>query len=107
MSPPTVSTVLIVGAGLAGARAAETLRAEGFDGRVLLVGEEPVAPYERPALSKEFLAGTRDEASLLRTGGARQQVVERSAKAVKHHSALALECDRVYDTGRVRRHATD
>ena len=62
MSPPTV---LIVGAGLAGARAAETLRAEGFDGRVLLVGEEPVAPYERPALSKEFLAGKRDEASLL------------------------------------------
>ena len=64
MSAPT-STVLIVGAGLAGARAAETLRAEGFDGRVLLVGDEPVAPYERPALSKEFLAGKRDEASLL------------------------------------------
>jgi len=61
----TPRTVVIVGAGLAGARAAETLRAEGFDGRVLLVGDEPVAPYERPALSKEFLAGTRDEASLL------------------------------------------
>ena len=57
--------VAIVGAGLAGARAAETLRAEGFDGRVVLYGEEPVAPYERPALSKEFLAGTRDEESLL------------------------------------------
>lgn len=61
----TPRAVVIVGAGLAGARAAETLRAEGFDGRVLLVGEEPVAPYERPALSKEFLAGTRDEDSLL------------------------------------------
>jgi NADPH-dependent 2,4-dienoyl-CoA reductase/sulfur reductase-like enzyme len=61
----TGRTVAIVGAGLAGARAAETLRAEGFDGRVVLIGEEPVAPYERPALSKEFLAGTRDEASLL------------------------------------------
>ena len=58
-------TVLIVGAGLAGARCAETLRAEGFDGASLLVGEEPTRPYERPALSKEFLAGTRDEASLL------------------------------------------
>ncbi|MGZ8716213.1 MAG: FAD-dependent oxidoreductase, partial [Gaiellaceae bacterium] len=57
-------TVVIVGAGLAGARTAETLRAEGFDGRVVLVGDEPVAPYERPALSKEYLAGTRDEASL-------------------------------------------
>jgi NADPH-dependent 2,4-dienoyl-CoA reductase/sulfur reductase-like enzyme len=58
-------TVVIVGAGLAGARAAETLRAEGFDGRVVMIGAEPVAPYERPALSKEFLAGTRDETSLL------------------------------------------
>ena len=62
MSP---RTIVIVGAGLAGARAAETLRADGYDGRVLLVGEEPVAPYERPALSKEFLAGKRDETSLL------------------------------------------
>jgi NADPH-dependent 2,4-dienoyl-CoA reductase/sulfur reductase-like enzyme len=58
-------SVVIAGAGLAGARAAETLRAEGFDGKVVLVGEEPVAPYERPALSKEFLAGKRDEESLL------------------------------------------
>jgi len=60
-----VRTVAIVGAGLAGARTAETLRAEGFDGDVVLVGEEPIAPYERPALSKEYLAGTRDEQSLL------------------------------------------
>jgi len=58
-------TVVIVGAGLAGARAAETLRAEGFTGRVVLVGDEPEPPYERPALSKEFLAGRLDEASLL------------------------------------------
>lgn len=58
-------TVAIVGAGLAGARTAETLRAEGFDGGVVLVGEEPIAPYERPALSKDYLAGTRDEESML------------------------------------------
>jgi NAD(P)H-nitrite reductase large subunit len=64
-APGRVDTVVIAGAGLAGARAAETLRAEGFDGRVVLVGEEPVAPYERPALSKEFLAGARGESSLL------------------------------------------
>jgi 3-phenylpropionate/trans-cinnamate dioxygenase ferredoxin reductase subunit len=51
--------VLIVGAGLAGARCAETLRAEGFGGEVVLVGDELHAPYERPALSKEFLAGDR------------------------------------------------
>ena len=58
-------TVAIVGAGLAGARAAETLRAAGFDGRIVLIGDEPLPPYERPALSKEYLAGTRDESSLL------------------------------------------
>ena len=57
MRPP--GTVVIVGAGLAGARCAETLRAEGFNGDVVLVGDEWHAPYERPALSKEFLAGKR------------------------------------------------
>jgi len=53
--------VVIVGAGLAGTRCAQTLRAEGFDGSIALVGEEPYPPYERPALSKGFLAGTREE----------------------------------------------
>src|SRR5215216_5433080 len=50
-------TFVIVGASLAGAKAAETLRAEGFDGRVVLVGAEPERPYERPPLSKEYLRG--------------------------------------------------
>jgi 3-phenylpropionate/trans-cinnamate dioxygenase ferredoxin reductase component len=50
-------TFVIVGGSLTGATAAATLREEGFDGRVVLVGAEPVAPYERPALSKEFLRG--------------------------------------------------
>jgi 3-phenylpropionate/trans-cinnamate dioxygenase ferredoxin reductase subunit len=50
-------TYVIVGASLAGAKAAETLRAEGFDGRVLLVGAEAERPYERPPLSKEYLRG--------------------------------------------------
>ncbi|MGH2709249.1 MAG: NAD(P)/FAD-dependent oxidoreductase, partial [Actinomycetota bacterium] len=48
-------TFVIVGASLAGAKAAETLRAEGFDGRVVLVGSEAERPYERPPLSKEYL----------------------------------------------------
>ena len=56
--------VLIVGAGLAGSRCAQTLRAEGFEGQITLVGEEGHPPYERPALSKEFLAGTRSELDL-------------------------------------------
>jgi 3-phenylpropionate/trans-cinnamate dioxygenase ferredoxin reductase subunit len=50
-------TFVIVGASLAGAKAAETLRAEGFDGRVVLVGNEPERPYERPPLTKEYLRG--------------------------------------------------
>lgn len=56
--------IVIVGAGLAGSRCAQTLRAEGFDGTITLVGEEPHRPYERPALSKEFLAGKRTEIAL-------------------------------------------
>lgn len=57
-------SVLIVGAGLAGSRCAETLRAEGFDGRIVIVGDEPMPPYERPALSKEFLLGDWNARSL-------------------------------------------
>jgi 3-phenylpropionate/trans-cinnamate dioxygenase ferredoxin reductase component len=61
---PATSTFVIVGAGLAGAKAAETLRAEGFDGRLLLLGEEAERPYERPPLSKAYLRGEADRASL-------------------------------------------
>jgi 3-phenylpropionate/trans-cinnamate dioxygenase ferredoxin reductase subunit len=50
-------TFVIVGASLAGAKASQTLREEGFTGRVVLIGEEPVRPYERPPLTKEFLTG--------------------------------------------------
>jgi 3-phenylpropionate/trans-cinnamate dioxygenase ferredoxin reductase component len=50
-------TFVIVGASLAGAKAAETLREEGFDGRVVLIGAEEERPYERPPLSKEYLRG--------------------------------------------------
>lgn len=50
-------TFVIVGASLAGAKAAETLRTEGFDGRVVLIGDETERPYERPKLSKEYLRG--------------------------------------------------
>jgi 3-phenylpropionate/trans-cinnamate dioxygenase ferredoxin reductase component len=54
------ATFVIVGGSLAGAKAAETLRAEGFDGRVVLIGAEPDRPYERPPLSKEYLRGEAD-----------------------------------------------
>ncbi|MEV8144953.1 FAD-dependent oxidoreductase [Specibacter sp. NPDC078709] len=57
-------TFVIVGAGLAGAKAAEALRTEGFNGRILLFGAEPEPPYERPALSKSFLQGTSERAKI-------------------------------------------
>src|SRR5215207_5349256 len=50
-------TFVIVGASLAGGGAAATLRQEGFDGKVILIGAEPQLPYERPPLSKEYLRG--------------------------------------------------
>lgn len=57
-------TFVIVGAGLAGAKAAEALRTEGFAGRVVLVGTEPQLPYERPPLSKGVLLGNDDQDSV-------------------------------------------
>ena len=59
----TQDPFVIVGGGLAGAKAAETLRAEGFDGPVVLVAGEPEVPYERPPLSKEYLLGKADRES--------------------------------------------
>jgi len=57
-------TLVIVGASLAGAKAAETLRTEGFDDRVVLLGEETDRPYERPLLSKDYLRGEKPAARL-------------------------------------------
>lgn len=52
-------TFVIIGGGLAGAKAAEALRSKGFDGQVVLFGAEERLPYERPPLSKEFMAGKK------------------------------------------------
>ncbi|WP_399925122.1 NAD(P)/FAD-dependent oxidoreductase [Streptomyces kanamyceticus] len=57
-------TFVIVGGGLAGAKAAETLRSEGFTGRVILVGDERDHPYERPPLSKGYLLGKEERDSV-------------------------------------------
>jgi 3-phenylpropionate/trans-cinnamate dioxygenase ferredoxin reductase subunit len=62
--------IVIVGAGLAGARAAAALREEDFDGEVLLIGAERQLPYNRPPLSKGYLRGTeRFEDQLVNTAG--------------------------------------
>ncbi len=71
-------TFVIVGASLAGAKAAQELRAEGFDGRVVLIGAEPELPYERPPLSKEYLRGEaeREKAFVHEAGFYREQQIE-------------------------------
>jgi 3-phenylpropionate/trans-cinnamate dioxygenase ferredoxin reductase subunit len=65
--PPTF---VIVGASLAGGTAAITLRKEGFDGDILLIGAEPTLPYERPGLSKQYLRGAMTAEKLLVRPGA-------------------------------------
>jgi 3-phenylpropionate/trans-cinnamate dioxygenase ferredoxin reductase subunit len=76
-----ISTILIVGGGQAGAQAVDTLRREGFSGRLVLIGDEPELPYQRPPLSKKYLVrrnGRRSPAVpasvLLRRASRRTQV---------------------------------
>jgi 3-phenylpropionate/trans-cinnamate dioxygenase ferredoxin reductase subunit len=59
----TDRTFVVVGANMTGGAAVQALREGGFDGRLLLVGEEPHLPYERPPLSKEYLRGEQDLAA--------------------------------------------
>jgi 3-phenylpropionate/trans-cinnamate dioxygenase ferredoxin reductase subunit len=71
-------TFVIVGGGLAGAKAAETLREKGFDGRIVIVADEAELPYERPPLSKGYLAGesTLSDAQVHQEGFYSEQRIE-------------------------------
>jgi 3-phenylpropionate/trans-cinnamate dioxygenase ferredoxin reductase component len=60
----TQPSFVIVGGGMAGALAAQTLREEGFDGKITLLAQEPNAPYERPPLSKDYLHGKAERDSI-------------------------------------------
>jgi 3-phenylpropionate/trans-cinnamate dioxygenase ferredoxin reductase subunit len=59
-----MAAFVIAGGGLAAAKAAETLRDEGFDGEIVLVAAEPDRPYERPPLSKGYLLGSDERESV-------------------------------------------
>ena len=61
---PEPQSIVIVDAALAGAKAAQTLREEGYDGRLVLIGDEPERPYERPPLSKDYLRGEAERESV-------------------------------------------
>lgn len=60
----TDHTFVVIGASLTGAKAAQTLRDEGFAGRITLIGEETARPYERPPLSKGYLLGKDDRSTI-------------------------------------------
>jgi NADPH-dependent 2,4-dienoyl-CoA reductase/sulfur reductase-like enzyme len=97
--------VAIVGMSLAGLRAAETLRREGFDGRIVAIGEEDHLPYDRPPLSKEVLRGESepDEIALRKQGvddldldwrrGARATALDVAAREVVLHDGERVEFD--------------
>jgi 3-phenylpropionate/trans-cinnamate dioxygenase ferredoxin reductase subunit len=82
MSNSSTFVIVIVGGGLAGAKAAEALRDNDFDGHIVLFAEEDRLPYERPPLSKEFLAGKKSFDDL---------TVHKSAWYRDHHVDLRLE----------------
>ena len=59
-----MSHVIVVGAGQAGSACVARLRAKGFDGKITLIGDEPVPPYQRPPLSKAYLLGEMERERL-------------------------------------------
>ena len=109
--------IVVIGAGQAGGWAAKTLRDEGFEGRIVVVGEEPYPPYERPPLSKEVLLGREPAESSylwpegsfdewgveLRTGVAATGI-DRAAKTVSLGGGESLAYDKllIATGGRVR-----
>jgi len=103
-----IEKIVIVGAGLAGARAAEALRKDGFDGAITLLGEEPERPYIRPPLSKDYLRGASErEAVYVHPVGyyedqridlrpsTRVRAIETSTRNVILHDGAAVPFDRL------------
>ena len=104
----SAETIVVVGAGQAGGWAAKTLRGEGFTGRIVLVGDEPHPPHERPPLSKAVLAGTAEPHSthLFKQGacaelgldiraGVAVSSIERSSRTVVLTSGETVAYDRL------------
>lgn len=108
MSDSNIRTVVIVGGGQAGGETAAELRKLGFDGRVVIVGEEPFLPYKRPPLSKAYLAGSvaedslymmqqasLDKAKIEYRGGARVERIDRAAKQLHLADGSVIEYDKL------------
>jgi 3-phenylpropionate/trans-cinnamate dioxygenase ferredoxin reductase subunit len=111
-------TLVVVGANLAGGAAVSTLREEGFEGRVVLIGDEPDVPYERPPLSKEYLRGEKEfDAAFLRPPdwyaeadvdlrlGQRATRLDTGRRVVELHDGASVPYDRLLiATGGKNRH---
>jgi 3-phenylpropionate/trans-cinnamate dioxygenase ferredoxin reductase subunit len=100
--------IVVVGANLAGGRAVEELRKQGFDGPITMIGEEPERPYERPPLSKEFLRGEQPlEKAFLRPEewyaehdiemllGVRADRIDLGVRAVELHDGRTVPFERL------------
>ncbi len=105
MAEPVVA---VIGAGQAGFQAASSLRQEGFGGRVVLIGDEPVLPYQRPPLSKSYLAGQcgldevwlrpenfYEKQNIELLTGETVTAIDRRGRAVRLASGTAIECDHI------------
>lgn len=118
MSTGTHGNVVIVGAGHAAGVLATSLRESGWQGRIVMVGDEPYLPYQRPPLSKAFLAGevetsqlflkpqaTYDNAGVEFIGSTRVERIDRAAKTVHLSDGQAIAYDKLAlaTGGRVRR----
>ena len=84
-----IGTILIIGGGQAGAQAVDTLRREGFTGRLVLVSDEPYLPYQRPPLSKKFLSG---ELAADRLPFRHQSFYDEHWRAARKSSTTACSC---------------
>jgi len=99
--------IVILGAGAAGSAAAETLRREGYDGRLVLIDPDQDAPYDRPNLSKDYLAGSAPEEWIpLRPPGfyadhGIDRIVERVVRLDRERGQLELESGKTLDYGSV------
>ncbi|MCO5315231.1 MAG: FAD-dependent oxidoreductase [Solirubrobacterales bacterium] len=83
-------TIVVVGAGLTAAKAVEALRETGNENRVVLIGDEPHRPYERPPLSKAYLRGERDDAPWVHDAG---WYDEHNVELLTGHRVTAIDPD--------------
>lgn len=101
-----MSAIIIVGGGQAAGQAAASLRQEGFEGRITLIGEEPHIPYQRPPLSKQYLAGEQGlervhlrpskfyaDKGIAVQAGVRVEAIDRAARRLTTSEGQALAYD--------------